>query len=65
MAKTKITISVDDDTAQRLKQYAADYHTTVSQAVTDWIWTEYSPTPQQPHPPDILVTIPKSALPTA
>ena len=37
--KRRVNISVTDDTAERLKQYAFEHHTTVSQAVTDWIWS--------------------------
>ena len=39
MAKVKVNLSVDESTAERLKQYAYEQHTTVSQAVTDWIWS--------------------------
>ena len=39
MAKTKVLLSLDPDTAERLKQYAFENHTNVSQAVTDWIWS--------------------------
>ncbi len=38
--KTKVNLSLDFDTAERLKQYAFEQHKTVSQAVTDWIWRE-------------------------
>lgn len=37
--KRRVNISVTDDTAERLKQYAFEHHTTVSQAVTDWVWS--------------------------
>ena len=37
--KVRINISVTDDTAERLKQYAYEHHKTVSQAVTDWTWS--------------------------
>ncbi|WP_190324861.1 DUF6364 family protein [Mediterraneibacter catenae] len=40
MAKVKVNLSLDSDTAERLKQYAFEQHKTVSQAVTDWIWHE-------------------------
>ena len=39
MAKKRINISVSLDTENRLKQYALEKHTTVSQAITDWIWS--------------------------
>lgn len=39
MAKKRINISVSLDTEKRLKQYASENHTTVSQAITDWIWS--------------------------
>lgn len=40
MAKVRINISLDESTAERLKQYAFEKHTTVSQAITDWIWAQ-------------------------
>lgn len=40
MAKVKVNLSLDPDTAERLKQYAYEQHKTVSQSVTDWIWKE-------------------------
>lgn len=39
MAKTRINISVDEDTAERLRQYAWEQHSSVSKAVTDLIWS--------------------------
>lgn len=36
--KRRVNISVTEDTAERLKQYAWEHHTSVSQAITDWIW---------------------------
>lgn len=40
MAKTKFNLSLDTDTAERLKQYAWEQHKTVSALVTDWIWKQ-------------------------
>lgn len=37
--KKRINISLSEDTADRLKQYAWENHTNVSQAITDWIWS--------------------------
>jgi hypothetical protein len=37
--KQRINISLSSDTADRLKQYAWEHHTNVSQAITDWIWS--------------------------
>lgn len=37
--KQRVNISVTEDTAERLKQYAWEHHTSVSQAITDWIWS--------------------------
>lgn len=37
--KTRVNISVTEDTAERLKQYAFEHHKNVSQAITDWIWS--------------------------
>ena len=36
--KKRVNIYVSEDTAERLKQYAWEYHTSVSHAITDWIW---------------------------
>lgn len=38
--KVRVNISITLDTAERLKQYASEHHTNVSQAITDWIWSE-------------------------
>lgn len=37
MAKIRVCISIDEEIHDSLKQYAAERHTTVSQAITDWI----------------------------
>lgn len=37
--KKRVNISISQDTEERLKQYAFENHTTVSQAITDWIWS--------------------------
>ncbi len=37
--KKRINISVSEDTAERLKQYAWENHKNVSQDITDWIWS--------------------------
>ena len=39
MMKKRINISLSEDTIERLKQYAWENHTNVSQAITDWIWS--------------------------
>ena len=38
--KVRVNISITQDTSERLKQYAYEHHTNVSQAITDWIWSE-------------------------
>ena len=38
VAKVRVNISVDEDTIERLKQYAYENHTTVSQVITDMAW---------------------------
>lgn len=38
--KVRVNISVRKDTAERLKQYAWENHTTVSGAIEQWIWKE-------------------------
>ena len=37
--KVRINISINQDTADRLKQYAYENHTTVSGAIEQWIWS--------------------------
>lgn len=37
--KKRINISLSEDTLERLKLYAQANHTTVSQAITDWVWS--------------------------
>lgn len=37
MAKVKLNLSLDPDVREKLYQYAAENHRTVSQAVTDWV----------------------------
>lgn len=36
--KIRMNISVSEETAERLRQYAYEHHTSVSQAITDWVW---------------------------
>ena len=38
MAKLRVNISIDEDTIERLKQYAYENHSTVSQVITDMAW---------------------------
>ena len=38
--RAPMTISVDSETGDRLRRYANQRHSTVSQIVTDWIWME-------------------------
>ena len=37
--RRRVNISLTEDTAERLKQYAWEQHKNVSQAITDWIWS--------------------------
>lgn len=37
--KKRINISLSEDTEERLRQYAWEQHKSVSQAITDWIWS--------------------------
>ncbi len=39
VTKKRLNISVTPDTEERLKQYAYENHKSVSQAITDWIWS--------------------------
>ena len=38
MSKIRMNISVDEDTAERLRQYAWEHHSSVSKAISDLIW---------------------------
>lgn len=38
--KEMMTVSLTPDTKNRLKKYAEEAHKSVSQAITDWIWTQ-------------------------
>ena len=38
--KERMNISISADTRDRLKAYEETRHTTVSQAITDWIWSQ-------------------------
>lgn len=38
--KEMMTISLTPDTKERLKKYAEESHKSVSQTITDWIWTQ-------------------------
>mgnify|MGYP002627095709 CR=1 FL=1 len=40
LIKKRVNISLSEDTIERLEQYAWEHHTNVSQAITDWIWSE-------------------------
>ena len=40
MPKVKLNLSLEPDTKERLEDYAAEKHTTISQLVTDWIWSQ-------------------------
>ena len=39
MSKIRMNISIDEDTAERLRQYAWENHSSVSKAVSDLIWS--------------------------
>ena len=36
--KKRVNIYLSEDTVERLKQYAWENHTSVSHAITEWIW---------------------------
>lgn len=40
MAKERLNITVTSDTKERLKQYVSEHHTSISQAIMDWIWSQ-------------------------
>lgn len=37
-SKKRMNIYLSEDTIERLKQYAWENHTSVSHAITEWIW---------------------------
>ena len=39
MPKTRINISLEEDTAERIRQYAWENHSSVSKAISDLIWS--------------------------
>ena len=39
MSKIRMNISVDEDTAEGLRQYAWEHHSSVSKAISDLIWS--------------------------
>ena len=39
MSKIRMNISIDEDTAERLRQYAWEHHSSMSKAVSDLIWS--------------------------
>ena len=36
--KKRVNIYISEDTGERLRQYAWENHTSVSHAITEWIW---------------------------
>lgn len=36
--KKRVNIYISEDTEKRLKAYAQEKHSNVSQIITDWIW---------------------------
>lgn len=38
--KSKLNLYLEQDTIDRIRQYAYEHHMTASQAVTQWIWKE-------------------------
>ena len=39
--KKRVNIYISEDTSKRLKAYAEEKHSSVSQIITDWIWLNY------------------------
>ena len=39
MKKEQMTLSFTQDTKDRLREYAEEKHTNVSQLITQWIWS--------------------------
>lgn len=39
MAREKVLLSLAPDTAERLRQYAYEQHKSMSQVVTDYVWS--------------------------
>lgn len=40
MGFKRISISLDDETHDRLKQFAYEHHMTVSSVIKQWIWSQ-------------------------
>lgn len=40
MGFKRVTISLDDETHERLKQFAYERHMSVSQVIRQWIWQQ-------------------------
>lgn len=40
MAYKRVMISLDEETHERLRQYACEHHMTVSAAIKQWIWSQ-------------------------
>ena len=38
--RAPMTISLDPETNERLRRYARQRHSTVSQIITDWVWSQ-------------------------
>lgn len=38
MGKVRLNLSLDEDTLERIRQYAWENHSTISKAVTDLTW---------------------------
>lgn len=41
--RAPVTVSLDADTRRQLQLYAHHRHTSVSQAITDWVWSTAGP----------------------
>lgn len=40
LAYKRVMISLDEETHERLRQYACEHHMTVSAAIKQWIWSQ-------------------------
>lgn len=40
MGRIRLNITIEEDTRERLQQFADENHTTISRAIENWIWSE-------------------------
>lgn len=51
--RAPMTVSMDRETSDRLRRYANQRHSTISQCIIDWIWRE--PVKDEPAPDNAVI----------